>query len=384
MTIARLLGAAVLGAGLTVAPTGEVGMPGSDREGFGAHTPGGAGQPVYRVTSLGDGGPGTLRQALSEGYRDIRFDVAGTIELASRLHVQGPFVTVDGTTAPPPGITLRGAGLAIRGTRRGPGGGAHDIIVRGLRVRQAIDGRSADCVEISHGASNIVLERVSTSTCSDGSIDITHGAHDVTVAWSIVSNDEKTMLIGYGAHRVTVHHTLFAGGRTRNPYVTCSGTEPGSGDACAGFTARTTTVDFRNNVVWGWADHGMRVRDGAWANVVGNLFASPDTRPEARARALVVCRGDGVEAPETLNRCRDGGPRVRARVFAGGNVSLDGVDVDAQATAPAPFPAPAVTTTSACEAAHVVAAQAGVRPLDDTDRSLVAALALSGCRRSSS
>lgn len=54
-------------------------------QGFGANTPGGGGQPLYRVTNLSDSGPGSLRDALSQGNRHIVFDVAGEISLLSRM-----------------------------------------------------------------------------------------------------------------------------------------------------------------------------------------------------------------------------------------------------------------------------------------------------------
>lgn len=366
MILVLLASTLVLGVGLATAVTAG--------EGFGAATPGGEGRPVHRVTSLGDSGPGTLRDALSQGHRHVRFDVAGTIDLASPLPVRGPFVTIDGLTASPPGITLRGHGLTIHRAA-----GAHDVIVRGIRVREATSTDSADCIQVAHGAFNVVLDRVSASGCGDGSIDITHGAHDVTVSWSIIGNPEKTMLIGYGAHRVSLHHNLIIGGRTRNPYVTCSSGGPTARGACADFAARGTTVDFRNNVVWGWTDHGTRIRDGARANAVANLYSSPGIKAAPRARALIICRGDGAETPATLARCRDGAPKARARGYAAGNVSLDGIDLGEAGTAATPFPAPPVTTTTACAAARAVAARAGARPLDAVDRAYLAAVVLTGC-----
>jgi hypothetical protein len=59
-------------------------------EGFGSHTPGGRGGSVYEVTTLADGGPGSLRDALSEAGRIVVFRVAGTIELDEPLAVREP------------------------------------------------------------------------------------------------------------------------------------------------------------------------------------------------------------------------------------------------------------------------------------------------------
>ena len=104
----------------------------SEYQGFGAETPGGSGQPTYRVTNLRDSGPGSLRDAVSRGQRYVVFDVAGEITLSDHVLVRGSYVTIDGFTAPPPGITIKNRGLYVRGID-----GAHDVIVRGIRVRDA-------------------------------------------------------------------------------------------------------------------------------------------------------------------------------------------------------------------------------------------------------
>ena len=136
-------------------------------EGFGASTPGGSGKAIVHVTNLGDAGPGSLREALNHGNRTIRFQVAGDIVLQDFLYVSSAYVTIDGTTAPPPGITLRAAGLVIRGAK-----GAHDVVVRGLRIRDSrIDG-----IQVSYGAYRVVIDHVSVSGSSDGNLDITSGS----------------------------------------------------------------------------------------------------------------------------------------------------------------------------------------------------------------
>lgn len=71
---------------------------------------GGVAPIVYRVTSLADNGPGTLRAA-TEGVglppRIVIFEVSGYIELESDLIIVSNYLTIAGQTAPSPGITVR-------------------------------------------------------------------------------------------------------------------------------------------------------------------------------------------------------------------------------------------------------------------------------------
>ncbi len=76
-------------------------------EGFGAGAAGGRGGRVITVTNLNDGGPGSLRDALSaRGPRIIRFVIGGNIELKSPLVVTEGRVTLDGETAPGQGYVM--------------------------------------------------------------------------------------------------------------------------------------------------------------------------------------------------------------------------------------------------------------------------------------
>ncbi|HET6995949.1 MAG TPA: hypothetical protein VFI06_13245, partial [Chitinophagaceae bacterium] len=107
-------------------------------EGFGAVTKGGTGKKIVRVTNLNAYGAGSLYDAIGSD-RTIVFDVAGTIKGfrwdASDHNIVVSNLTIDGSTAPSPGITL---------DNTGPGGdclsfqnGCHDIIVRNIRARNA-------------------------------------------------------------------------------------------------------------------------------------------------------------------------------------------------------------------------------------------------------
>ena len=318
-------------------------------QGFGAGTRGGADGAVFHVTTLEDNGddaspvPGSLRDAVSQRNRHIVFDVAGTIVLQTFLWVQADHVTIDGFTAPAPGITLTRFGIIIRGNR-----GAHDVVVRGLRIRDIAESHLADSqwdgIQVSNGAFNILVDHVSVAGADDGSIDITTAAHDVTVRWSIVgpSRSGKNMLVKYGVSRVTLHHNVFLGTGTRNPQI--------ENDE-AWTPATQLMVDMRNNVVWDF-NVGTLVAKGATANVVSNYYSQA-------THALVV--------------------QTRGRAHAEGNaVHASLVDVNGPGTEPTAFPAPAVPTSDALQAACEVHGGAGARPLDDFDHALLAPLAQAG------
>ncbi len=347
--------------------------PRATDEGFGAATPGGAGQPVCRVRNLDDAGPGSLRDCVRSGHADVVFDVAGTIVVGSEAVTVGPYVTIDGATAPPPGITLTNRGLKVDGAL-----GGHDVIVRHLRVRGAAAGDATDCFAVANGAFNVVLDHVSAWDCADGAIDVTGAidgdaeTRDVTVQWSVLGPTRagKPMLVKYGTTRLTLHHNLFVGGTTRNPQVTREG-DPPDGD---------TTLDMRNNVVWDWGGgYGTLLRFGVRANVVANLYADPSGGGGDAAQALIVCKGDGRETPATLALCADGAREAAAWGYTRANVSLDGVDLDAVGNVDRPFPAPPVATSDPCTAARTVRALAGAQPRDAVDQALAAGVDLAGC-----
>src|SRR5262245_35386977 len=368
-------------------------------EGFGSTTVGGNAQPVYTVTHLGNCGAGSLRDAVSTGNRRVVFAVAGEIRLSHpdpalnpacpapapknadpNIWVKGSFITIDGLSAPSPGITLVGGGLVIRGnvgfTNPTP---AHDVIVRGLRIRNIAS--PFDGVQVAFGAYNVVLSNLSiwngsTDVERDGSIDITENAHHVTVAWSILAGTIKATLVKYNAYNITFLGNLWVSGRNRNPQV---------GNDDEGRRATNTTVDMRNNVIYDWAaGAGTAIHHGAQANVVKNFYGSPASLPVDQAQALIVCQEGQT--------CFDTKGQFRAFAYTEGNVRGDVLpfDINDVGTQDEPFDAPPITSeVDACTAAKRVLATAGVQgehdlkvfPLDDIDRSFLDPISLAACRR---
>ena len=316
-------------------------------QGFGAGTRGGSGGTVFHVTTLADNGddnkpvPGSLRDAVSQPNRYIVFDVGGTIVLKTNLYVQGDHITIDGGTAPPPGITLTRQGIVLRGNR-----GVHDVVLKDLRVRDLLRNPGSeqfDGIQIAYGAFNILVDHVSTSGADDGNIDITYDAHDVTVRWSILASPKsgKNMLVKYHSSRITLHHNLMMDSDSRFPQI----------DNDDEWTLATdTTVDLRNNLMWDWGTIATRVSKGVRVNVVNNYYSKSPF-------ALVV--------------------NSLARAYTKGNVVHESAaNLNLLGTETVPFPAPAVDITDAVTAASEVRGGAGARPRDDFDESLVARIDL--------
>src|SRR5688572_10450168 len=128
-----------------------VAFPGA--EGAGRLAAGGRGGRVIRVTSLDDGGPGSLRAAIeAKGPRTIVFDVGGTIRLKKPLVIRNGQVTLAGQTAPGGGIALRDRVFEIA---------ADDVVVRYIRTRLGDESRvESDAFTISSGR-RIIVDHVS-------------------------------------------------------------------------------------------------------------------------------------------------------------------------------------------------------------------------------
>jgi pectate lyase len=307
-------------------------------EGFGAGTPGGEGGEVYQVTSLADDGPGTFRDAVSGSNRIIEFTVGGAIELESQVRITGHHITIDGSTAPNPGITILPANSGVTSSLVDLRG-CNDVIVRHLRICDAPDSSLGDNLRIWDGASDILVDHCSLRRASDGSLDISDDAHDITVQWSIVAETVKNSLVRSNVGNLSLHHNLFVMGDERNPQI-----------------QDDSFVDMVNNVVFGWAgNYGTRIRYGANANLIANTWLPG---PGSDASDAIVISGDA------------------------GAVYMEGNDFpascDAQPTTTTRLPAPPVTEMSAPEALYAVLAEAGAFPRDPEDQHYIATTAGTG------
>ncbi len=336
--------------------TGGGSVISSFTEGFGA-TIGGYSQPVYYVTNLSDSGAGSLRDAVSTGNRYVKFLVGGTINPSNDITISVPNLTIDGLAAPAPGILVNGKGLRITGVN------AHDIIVSGISFRNSAGGTSqGDAISI--GSSNVdgderqvedarrvVIDHVSTYLAADGAIDVGHGAHDITVQWSIfgpnVASHNLLSLNKYQTERVTYHHNAFVKGYNRMPQADWQL------DATSFPPHNDVVVDFRNNLIWDHQGTASQVHNGGFANLINNYYYS-----SVGAKAIGIQDTSGSKA------------------YTAGNVSQNGTSLNGIGNISTPFPAATVSSqTDACTAAKAVKAQAGPKGanfgLDTLDQGFV-------------
>lgn len=383
---------ALIATGVTiVALSAAVPLSAQPYQGFGAVTLGGEvpGHQVYHVTTLADYDPtatppepaivGSLRHALLQGNRRIVFDVGGVIETKSRLRVRGANITIDGLTAPAPGITIRNLGLRLSGND-----GAHDVIVRGIRVHivNNVPGQE-DGIAIVAGAHNIVIDHVSVRGASDENIGI-NNAHDITISWSILADPlaprQTNLLITNGANRISLHHNLIFKGDRRNPWITWLELVPSALPP----EAPEIVADVRNNVMWEVSNeqssHGTVVFGGAKANIADNFYqATFGVSEAAQKRVIVVCK-QSLVAVEDMEFCSSRAEFPPARAFVANNISGDGHTkyINTKGTETLPFPASAsiVDTTGACTAARLVLAGAGAQPRDQADQQNLSEISL--------
>ena len=255
-------------------------------EGWGAATKGGRSGRIIKVTNLNPRGPGSLAEACAtEGPRLVVFEVSGVIR--GDVRITHPYITIAGQTAP-------GAGITIEGVVSSYDHGAHDIIIRHLRVRPRRGiGAGGDCIQLGGlgprqtGTYNIILDHLSLSWGNDEVIDLYH-AHDVTIQWcTIEESDNKGHTKGehnYGmisaakdCGAVSVHHNLWAHHARRVP--------------CMAPYRENAANDFCNNLIYncrgGYVDDGHGARARSPVNLTKNYYRrGPQTQERIYPYAL--------------------------------------------------------------------------------------------------
>jgi pectate lyase len=260
-------------------------------EGYGYQTIGGQGGSTCHVTSLAASGSGSLADCAMNrsGARIVVFDVAGTISLGSTIYIDESFLTIDGSTAPSPGITVRPASSSRNAIVLE---NAHDIIIQGLRLQGYDTQNGADLIGFDGEVGeiyNVVLDHLTFTGADDGAVDVTNSVRDVTVSWCFFYYNTLTSLVKYGTRRrISYHHNVFARNGERNPQL----------------QGNLKDFDYVNNIVYDWGrgvwGYGLRIRNVTSegrvnANVVNNLFVAVDTPNPANGLIFGTVAGPDSE-----------------------------------------------------------------------------------------
>ncbi len=260
-------------------------------EGAGKYVGGGRGNittapKIFEVTSLVDNAssattPGTLRYAVTNNspsapYRIVVFRVSGTIHLYAQLNLTRANTTIAGQTAPGGGITIADYPVYL---------GNNNIVVRYIRFRlgdknQAASLGNDDAFGDNGGAKQkIMLDHCTMSWSNDEACSIYEG-DSLSIQWCMISepldssyHDEGAGVQQHayggieGGKHASLHHNLYAHCRGRMPRF--SGIRNGVADS----------TDFRNNVIYNWADYNTNGGEGGSYNVVNNYYKKGPNTP---------------------------------------------------------------------------------------------------------
>lgn len=370
-------------------------------EGAGKYTTGGRGSSsaapkIFEVTTLADDAasantPGTFRYACTNNSpstpnRIIVFRVAGTIHLYAALTLNRANTTIAGQTAPGDGICLADYPVYI---------GANNMIIRYLRFRLGdknqnkgmVNGSGADDAfgDNGSGRQNIIIDHCTASWSDDESLTIYKG-DNVTVQWCLVSEPlnysyhfetgdadfEQHSYCGiWGGVHASFHHNLLAHFKGRGPRFDGTRNIP------------SENVDFRNNVIYNWADYNTNGGEGGNYNVVNNYYKwGPNTPTTSTSgvnrRNMILNPYKSSTIPYGKyylvgNYC-DNDPTVTAANWRGAAFNGGSFADSTASKVEVPFSAVDINTQSAQDAYASVLAKAGcVLPRRDTlDQRIVA------------
>lgn len=249
-----------------------------------------AGSKIVRVSTLADGGRGSLRWALEQcGPCLIVFDVSGVIELQSDLTIERDHVTLAGETAASPGILLYGGTLKIR---------ASDVIAShiGIYPGSATDPKIAenrDGISLYGSESrkrtirNIILRNISVGWGVDENIGIQGLSDGARIERSLIAQPLRNGGHPKGVHsmnlilsgttgRVIITGNIFAGSEQRSPRLTTGNRVSMINNLIAGFGYVGTHLDTSQSVT----------RTGQ-IDIIGNLYL-PSSASYCKNKAIQI------------------------------------------------------------------------------------------------
>ena len=269
--------------------------------GWAAHTPGGRGGKIVRVTTLAASGAGSFAEAANQrGPRVIVFEMGGVIDLEKQsIRIKEPFVTIAGQTAPSPGVTFIRGGLLID---------THDVVIQHIRVRPGEAGQpkksgwEIDGLSTLQGARNIIVDHCSFTWAVDENLSVSGkffeggptpadwrraASQRVTFSHNIIAEGlsvsthtkgehSKGTLLMDNSSEILIYGNLYANNVNRNPEI-----KGGTFAAVINnfiYNPRGTAINYHMTAVWQGKEIVVAKNE-----ITGNVLRhGPDT-PEALA-----------------------------------------------------------------------------------------------------
>jgi hypothetical protein len=242
-------------------------------EGYGANATGGSN--VVHVTNTSSSGSGSFAAAIASSGNHVVFDVGGTI--SGTFYIPSN-TTIDGFSAPSPGITFTG-GTGAAGILNIEN--VSNIIIQGVRIRNTPNDNTKGIMfyESSNGSNHdIVVDHCEIDNVTDE--DLGSMAHNVTISWNLLGAPASSggELVKYDAYHYSIHHNLwvgFTGNDSRVPLV-WAGNDSTSADSWNGNTVADVVGNVQSQFLYGIT----YVTDGAdqdHSNIMNNYLDGQDS-----------------------------------------------------------------------------------------------------------
>ena len=285
----------------TIAPA----FPGA--EGHGRYVTGGRGGEVRHVTNLNDKGEGSLRAAVNGNNKKIVvFDISGIIALESDL-VIGANTTIEGQTAPAPGITVRYQTVRP----------SDNNIIRFLRIRRGEEKNVNDGADATwqRQKDGIVLDHCSFSWSIDEIASFYDNQH-FTMQWCTLgealanpghSKGEHSYGGIWGGKGASFHHNFLCHMQNRVPRFCGARYNWDKYDTEKyANSIQAEIVDFRNCVMynWGGGNGCYGGTGGGNINIVNNYYkAGPATNNKTRVTQISVATSSNASGSDFMGYC---------------------------------------------------------------------------------
>ena len=380
--MSALLSAALASAGFCTAASATLAFPGA--QGWAAHTPGGRGGKILRVTTLAADGPGSFAEAIATpGPRIVVFEVGGVVDLGMKeLRITEPYLTIAGQTAPQPGISFIKGGLTIA---------THDVVIRHIRVRPGDGGRpkrsgDIDAITTVRGAFDVIVDHCSLTWATD---------ENLSASSTRFFGESEQQWMQAASRRVTYSNNIIAEGLAFSTHA--------KGEHSKGSLIHDHVNDILivGNLYAHNYERNPLFKGGARGQVINNLIYDPGQRSvhynliaeewlgHPHSRGQLVARGNVMRAgisTEDIAFFSIGGSgdldlylddnlavdRLGNALPQRGSYTTAPIRIDVAAKAPAlPF---GVRLLPSREVQDAVVAEAGARPWDrdDVDRRILA------------